>query len=66
MLRLKLDRSSLMVDGEEEAMKGDAIRYFPLCPERKFKEDSASDIHFRLAGIKKFLISVPMHPDVTV
>ena len=66
MLRLKLDRSSLMVDGEEEAMKGDAIRYFPLCPERKFKEDSASDIHFRLAGIKKSLISVAMHPDVTV
>ena len=56
MLRLKLEKSSLMVDGEEDAMKGDKIKYFPLSPERKFKEDSASDIHFRLAGIQSFVL----------
>ena len=51
MLRLKLDGNLLMVNGEEEAMRGDAIKYFPLYPKRKFREDSASDVHFRLAGI---------------
>ena len=51
MLRLKLDGNLLMVNGEEEAMRGDAIIYFPLYPKRKFREDSASDVHFRLAGI---------------
>jgi len=49
MLRLKLDGNLLMVNGEEEAMRGDAIKYFPLYPKRKFREDSASDVHFRLA-----------------
>ena len=51
MLRLKLDGNLLMVNGEEEAMRGDAIKYFPLYPKRKFREESASDVHFRLAGI---------------
>ena len=50
MIRLKLDRNSLMVEGEKEAMKGDVIRYFPLYPQRKFREESAAEIHFRLAG----------------
>ena len=50
MLRLKLDKDSLMVDGEEEAMNGAGIKYFPLFPQRKYKEDSAAEIHFRLAG----------------
>ena len=50
MLRLKLDRNSLMVEGEEEAMRGDKIKYFQLYPQRNFKEESAAEIHFRLAG----------------
>ena len=53
MLRLKLDKDSLMVDGEEEAMKGAGIKYFPLFPQRKYKEDSAAEIHFRVAGKSK-------------
>lgn len=58
MLRLKLDGSSLVVDGEEEAMKGDTIKFFPLYPQRNFKEESASDIHFRLAGGFSFCLPI--------
>ena len=56
MLRLKLDRNTLLVDGEAEAMTGTQIRYFPLFPQRKYKEDSASEIHFRLAGEAKYTL----------
>eukprot|EP00794_Sanderia_malayensis_P012150 gene12150-13403_t len=48
-LRAKLDKNSLMVDGEANAMKENSLVYFPLYPERNYQEDSAAQIHFRLA-----------------
>ncbi len=49
-MRTKLDRNSLMVDGEHDAMLKNRLVYFPLFPQRSYQEDSASQIHFRLAG----------------
>ena len=46
----KLERGQLMVDGEKEALDKDDLRYFPLFAEREFKEGSAAQMHFRLAG----------------
>ena len=38
-----------MLDGEREALAGSKIKYFPLIPERQYKEGSAAQVHFRLA-----------------
>jgi aprataxin and PNK-like factor len=38
-----------MMEGEEEALKHDAIKYYALYPERAYKEGSAAQLHFRLA-----------------
>lgn len=51
VLRMKLDKNMLMVDGELKAMEENKVVYFPLYPQRKYKEDSAAQIHFRLAGL---------------
>lgn len=39
----------LLVEGEKEALEGKTTVYFPLFPERVYKEGSAAQIHFRLA-----------------
>lgn len=39
----------LLLEGEKEALGGDEIKYFPLLPERQYKEGSAAQVHFRLA-----------------
>ena len=46
----QLEKGHLMVDGEEEAMEREELVYFPLFAEREFREGSAAQIHFRLAG----------------
>ena len=46
----QLERGQLMVDGEKEALDKDDLCYFPLFAEREFKEGSAAQMHFRLAG----------------
>ncbi|XP_070211703.1 uncharacterized protein [Littorina saxatilis] len=48
-LQEEVNKGILLVEGEEEAMKGDKTVYFPLVPERDYKEGSADQIHFRLA-----------------
>ncbi len=56
--RTKLDRNSMMVDGEHEAMLKNRLVYFPLFPQRSYQEDSASQIHFRLAGSINIILFV--------
>lgn len=46
----QLERGHLMVDGEKEALEKDDLCYFPLFAEREYKEGSAAQMHFRLAG----------------
>ena len=46
----QLERGQLMVDGEKEALDKDDLCYFPLFAEREYKEGSAAQMHFRLAG----------------
>ena len=46
----QLERGQLMVDGEREALDKDDLCYFPLFAEREYKEGSAAQMHFRLAG----------------
>ena len=46
----QLDRGQLMVEGEREALDKDDLNYFPLFAEREYKEGSAAQMHFRLAG----------------
>ncbi|XP_059146071.1 uncharacterized protein LOC131933308 [Physella acuta] len=48
-LQKQLNNGLLMLEGEEEALKLTTTTYFPLWPERAYKEGSASQIHFRLA-----------------
>lgn len=48
----QLERGHLMVDGEKEALAKDDLCYFPLFAEREYKEGSAAQMHFRLAGKK--------------
>ena len=49
-VHLQLEKGHLMVEGEAEAMEKEDLVYFPLFAEREFKEGSAAQIHFRLAG----------------
>ena len=49
-MRDQLDKGSLMVEGEAEALNGNKLVYFPLHAERTYREGSAAQIHFRLAG----------------
>ena len=46
----QLEKGHLMVEGEEEALNNDDLCYFPLFAEREYKEGSADQMHFRLAG----------------
>ena len=46
----QLERGQLMVAGEKEALDKDDLCYFPLFAEREYKEGSADQMHFRLAG----------------
>lgn len=46
----QLERGQLMVDGEKEVLDKDQLHYFPLFAEREYKEGSAAQMHFRLAG----------------
>lgn len=39
----------LLMEGEQEALDGDTIKYFDLFAERDYKEGSAAQTHFRLA-----------------
>nr|KAI8728513.1 CAunnamed protein product [Biomphalaria glabrata] len=48
-LQKQLNNGLLMLEGEKEALSKDTTTYFPLYPERAYKEGSASQIHFRLA-----------------
>ena len=36
------------MEGEQEALDKDQIKYFDLMPERSYKEGSAAQLHFRL------------------
>ena len=46
----QLERGQLMIEGEKEALDKDDLCYFPLFAEREYKEGSAAQMHFRLAG----------------
>ena len=46
---VQVNKGILLVDGEEEAMRGKKTVYFQLVAERNYKEGSADQIHFRLA-----------------
>ena len=50
----QLERGQLMVEGEREALDKDDLNYLPLFAEREYKEGSAAQMHFRLAGIKSW------------
>ncbi|ELT91186.1 hypothetical protein CAPTEDRAFT_207715 [Capitella teleta] len=45
----EVNKGVLLMDGEEEALKADAVKYYSLVPERAYKEGSAAQLHFRLA-----------------
>lgn len=46
---IQVNTGMLLLDGEKEALEGSKTVYFPLFPERSYKEGSAAQIHFRLA-----------------
>ncbi|XP_050418622.2 uncharacterized protein LOC126831981 [Patella vulgata] len=48
-LQSQVNTGLLLVEGEEEALKGDKMKIFTLEAERAYKEGSAAQIHFRLA-----------------
>ncbi|CAF0731653.1 unnamed protein product [Adineta steineri] len=48
-LQTKITEGSLLMEGEEEVLKGTTVKYFELFPERKYKQGSADEVHFRLA-----------------
>jgi len=39
----------VLMEGEEDVLKGTQVKYFELFAERNYKQGSASEIHFRLA-----------------
>jgi aprataxin and PNK-like factor len=45
----QINKGTLLVEGEKEALEGDKTVYFTLLPERSYKEGSADQIRFRLA-----------------
>lgn len=45
----QLEKTS-KIEGELEALEKDDLVYFPLFAEREYKQGSAAQIHFRLAG----------------
>ena len=55
----QLEQGHLMVDGEKEALEKDDLCYFPLFAEREYKEGSAAQMHFRLAGDNNNLFYYP-------
>ncbi len=48
-LQQQVNKGTLLVEGEEKALKGDKVKFFPLVAERSYKEGSAAQVHFRLA-----------------
>ncbi|CAF0806477.1 unnamed protein product [Rotaria sp. Silwood1] len=48
-LQSKLTEGALLMEGEEEVLKGTTVKYFELFPERSYKQGSAAEVHFRLA-----------------
>lgn len=48
-LQSKVTEGALLMEGEEEILKGTAVKYFELFPERSYKQGSAAEVHFRLA-----------------
>lgn len=60
-LQDEVNKGVLMMEGEEEALKKDKIKYYELRPERAFKEGSAAQLHFRLAESQFYrLLSGPL------
>ena len=45
----QVNRGLMLVEGEEEVLKGTKTEYFALFPERDYIEGSADQTHFRLA-----------------
>ncbi|CAF1404341.1 unnamed protein product [Adineta steineri] len=45
----KISEGVLLLEGEEEILKGTEMKYFELFPERNYKQGSAAEVHFRLA-----------------
>ncbi|CAF4475759.1 unnamed protein product, partial [Rotaria sp. Silwood2] len=48
-LQNKITEGALLMEGEEEVLKGTNVKYFELFPERSYKQGSAAEVHFRLA-----------------
>ncbi|CAF1352093.1 unnamed protein product [Rotaria sp. Silwood1] len=48
-LQTKISEGILLMEGEEEILKGTKVKYFELFPERNYKQGSAAELHFRLA-----------------
>ncbi|CAF3723235.1 unnamed protein product [Rotaria sordida] len=48
-LQSKITEGALLMEGEEEVLKGTHVKYFELFPERSYKQGSAAEVHFRLA-----------------
>ncbi len=48
-LQQQVNTGTLLIDGEEKALKGDQVKFFSLVAERSYKEGSAAQVHFRLA-----------------
>ncbi|UJR36762.1 hypothetical protein I4U23_029477 [Adineta vaga] len=48
-LQTKITEGTLLMEGEEEILKGTKVKYFELFPERSYKQGSAAEVHFRLA-----------------
>ncbi|CAF2086879.1 unnamed protein product [Rotaria magnacalcarata] len=48
-LQSKIAEGALLMEGEEETLKGTTVKYFELFPERSYKQGSAAEVHFRLA-----------------
>ncbi len=46
---LQVNTGLLLVEGEQEALKGKKTVYFSLTAERTYKEESADQMHYRLA-----------------
>ncbi|CAF0808309.1 unnamed protein product [Adineta ricciae] len=48
-LQTKITEGTLLMEGEDEILKGTKMKYFELFPERNYNQGSAAEVHFRLA-----------------
>ncbi|CAF2070307.1 unnamed protein product [Rotaria magnacalcarata] len=48
-LQNKVSEGVVLMEGEDEVLKGSKVKYFEIFPERNYKQGSAAELHFRLA-----------------